>query len=93
MDAIAQKRLQIVVVGAVTLLFTLVLVLVLIMSMNHTRLSRADALAMENARLEQQLRNIQNELEYMDTWQFILDYARDELGLGRPGQNHWTQQQ
>jgi len=80
------KRVQIIVVSAVTLLFTLICVLTFQIAINLNRNSQLNQLLAEQARLETQLRNAENAQYLMGSEDFIYYFALRELGWGRPGQ-------
>ncbi|MCL2586806.1 MAG: hypothetical protein FWE31_01040 [Firmicutes bacterium] len=84
------RRIRWVVVGGMTVFFILVTVLVfqIAIRMNNNRtLARLET---EQAALREQLQRAGHEIEYMQTWQFIEDWAREHLGLGRPGQSEFV---
>jgi len=81
------KRVRWVVVGGVTVLFVLVVALVFQIAIRLNNESQVRALLAEQSRLEQILRDAQFDMNYFDSPQFVEDWLRQHLGLGRPGQS------
>jgi len=79
------KRLQLVVVGACALMFILIIVLSFQIATRMNNRREEAALRTENQRLRNSLRSIEMEMAYMESWQFVEDFARNHLGWGRPG--------
>ena len=81
------RRIRLIVIGGVTVLFILATVLVFQIAIRMNNNSTVARLEAEQDSLRQQLQNANSDINYMQTWQFIEDYVRQHLGWGRPGQN------
>ena len=84
------RRLRWTVVVSVTVLFVLIVVLVFQIAIRLSNNAQINRLEAEQARLEQALQDANRDIDYFNTWQFIEDYARENLGWGRPGQGVFT---
>jgi len=83
------KKVQLVVVGAVTLMFILVTVVTfqIALRISHNRME--NDLRTARDRLENQMYIYENDLAHFETWRFIEEFALRHLGWGRPGESIW----
>jgi len=84
------NRVRWIVVGSVALLFVLVVVLVFQIAIRLNSNSTVAALEREQEALQNQLINAERDISYFQSPEFIEDWAREHLGLGRPGQSIFT---
>jgi len=84
-----ERNVKIVVVSCVALFFVLVVTLTITIGVRVSHRAQVNRLEEQQARLRAQLNDVERDLSYFDTGQFIEDFAR-ELGWIRPGQGLWT---
>ena len=84
------RRLQLIVVASVTVLFILVTVMSFQLAIMSNRNNEIAALEAEQARLRQALEEAERDIYFYDTWDFIEEWARQNLGMGRPGQSFFV---
>jgi len=82
-----QKRLKLIVVGAVTVFFILVIVLSFQLAIRSNRNGEEAALQAEQEWLLAALEQAEGSIIYFDTWEFVLQWARENLGIGLPNQS------
>ena len=81
-----KRKVQLIVTGAMTVVFILVTVLVFQFAVRISQNVMEANLEKERARLAAELENVQNDMYYITTDKFVEEYALKVLGYGKNGQ-------
>lgn len=84
-----QKRVQMIVVGAVTVMFVLIIVLAFQIAQRTSHANQLRSLAAEREALQNQINQAERDIGHFNSCRFVDEYAWQQLGWGRPGSTHF----
>jgi len=83
-----QRTIQFAVIGAITVLFVLVIVMVALIASRHAAESRAYNLERQLTQMEQRIVELERDINFAENDpRFVEEYILFEIGFGPPGTN------